>query len=494
MVSINAANPRVTTILVDLGGVFMHPQLESKLATRESAISLRRIMSTAVWMDYEAGQLSDRECFDQLAKEYHFQASDLAQIIKSFRDTICYDQATASIFKEIKQSGTRIFLVSNISKEDYAALRHRWDDEFWSIFDRVFTSSDLGVRKPSLRFYRQVLRATRALPHETFFLDDRPENVLAALSVGMRGTFNMSELYRTLNNLVGDPVQRGLGFLRRQRGHFPTTTQHGEPIAENYAPLLILEALKDQSLVNLKAPPRLWNFFSGEPKYTSDAYPDDLDTTSLGLLTMPPDSEIVHSILDEMLDYIDEDGNVQAYFDKSRPRVDAVIALNVLTLFHKYGRGHELPETTEWIYSILLHRAYINGTRYYPNVEWFLYYLTRLLRVSSDPTLKERIESPLRARVAERVGAAGDAYCLGMRILACNYLGIDNHLDRRILAEMQQEDGGWEASCMYLFPGAKRETGNRGVTTAFAVRALKEVPIYRSSSMGITGAGDTIPR
>lgn len=50
---------------------------------------------------------------------------------------------------------------------------------------------------------------------------------------------------------------------------------------------------------------------SGEPKYTSDAYPDDLDTTSLGLLTMPPDSEIVHSILDEMLDYIDEDGNVQ---------------------------------------------------------------------------------------------------------------------------------------------------------------------------------------
>ncbi|GMG35313.1 unnamed protein product [Aspergillus oryzae var. brunneus] len=246
MVSINAANPRVTTILVDLGGVFMHPQLESKLATRESAISLRRIMSTAVWMDYEAGQLSDRECFDQLAKEYHFQASDLAQIIKSFRDTICYDQATASIFKEIKQSGTRIFLVSNISKEDYAALRHRWDDEFWSIFDRVFTSSDLGVRKPSLRFYRQVLRATRALPHETFFLDDRPENVLAALSVGMRGTFNMSELYRTLNNLVGDPVQRGLGFLRRQRGHFPTTTQHGEPIAENYAPLLILEALKDQ--------------------------------------------------------------------------------------------------------------------------------------------------------------------------------------------------------------------------------------------------------
>lgn len=128
----------------------------------------------------------------------------------------------------------------------------------------------------------------------------------------------------------------------------------------------------------------------------------------------------------------------------------------------------------EWIYSILLHRAYARGTRYYPNAEWFLYYLTRLLRVSNDPTLSEKIEPLLRKRVAERVGAVGDAFCLGMRIAACNYLGIDNHPDRQKLADMQQEDGGWEASCMYLFPGTKREVGNRGASTAFAVNALED--------------------
>jgi hypothetical protein len=209
---------------------------------------------------------------------------------------------------------------------------------------------------------------------------------------------------------------------------------------------------------------------------------------------MPPDPAIVHSILDEMHDYMDEDGNVQVrfdgpicqctsrrantipqtYFDKSRPRVDAVVALNVLTLFHKYGRGHELPDTMEWIYNILLNRAYVKGTRYYPNAEWFLYYLTRLIRVSNDPTLKERIEPPLRKRVAERIGAAGDACCLGMRVLACNYLGIDNYPDRQKLGSMQQQDGGWEASCMYFIPGAKREVGNRGASTAFAVKALED--------------------
>ncbi|CAG8896933.1 unnamed protein product [Penicillium egyptiacum] len=289
----------------------------------------------------------------------------------------------------------------------------------------------------------------------------------------MKGTFDTTKLYRTITNFVGDPVERGLTFLRLQGGQFPTTTQYGEQIAENYAPLLILEALKDPSLVNLKAPPRLWNFFTGEPKYTSDLYPDDLDTTSLGLLIMPPDLTVIHSILDEMLGFIDEDGDVQAYFDESRPRVDAVISLNVLTLFYKYGRGHEIPGTMQWIYKILINRAYIQGTRYYPNAEWFLYYLTRLLRASSDPTLKEIIEAPLRVRVAERVGANGDAYCLAMRVLACDYLGIANFADRQKLVDTQQEDGGWEASCMYLFPGAKREVGNRGASTAFAVKALE---------------------
>lgn len=49
----------------------------------------------------------------------------------------------------------------------------------------------------------------------------------------------------------------------------------------------------------------------GEPQYTSETYPYDLDTTSLGLLTHPQKPELVHSILDEMHDYIDEDGNAE---------------------------------------------------------------------------------------------------------------------------------------------------------------------------------------
>ncbi|KAJ5652727.1 HAD-like protein [Penicillium longicatenatum] len=38
---------------------------------------------------------------------------------------------------------------------------------------------------------------------------------------------------------------------------------------------------------------------------------------------------------------------------------------------------------------------------------------------------------------------------------------------------MQCEDGGWDASVIYQFGSTGRKIGNRGLTTALAVRALE---------------------
>lgn len=467
------ANSKPKTVLIDIGAVIKHPSTEQTLGAGKSAITLRRLMLTSVWMDYECGKLSEQDCFTRLASEYHLEESEIRTMAGTIRESTTYNADVVAILDTVRTSGTRVFLVANISHEDHAALRSRWGNGFWPIFDGVFTSSDLAARKPNLRFYRQVLQATRAVPHETFFIDERPENVLAALGLGMKGTFDTSDISRSLANFIGDPVERGLAFLRGQNGKFPGTTQYGETIDENYAPLLMREVLDDKSLVRFEVPDGLWNFFSGKPKYTTDEYPPDLDTTSLGMIAFPPDKEVAHSILDGMLNYVDEDGNFQAYYDKSRPRADIVITLNILIIFHKYGRSYQLPTTMEWMFNVLLNRAYINGTRYYASAEWFLYYMVRLLCESTDPTLEGRIKDLLRKRVAERVGAPGDAFSLGMRLLACKYLGIENYPDSQKLADMQQEDGGWEASCLYYFPGKKREVGNRGASTAFALKALE---------------------
>ena len=58
----------------------------------------------------------------------------------------------------------------------------------------------------------------------------------------------------------------------------------------------------------LTEPPRYWNYFQGKGILTHEKFPDDLDTTSLGLVTMKPPKGHVHSIMDEMLTYLNDDG------------------------------------------------------------------------------------------------------------------------------------------------------------------------------------------
>ena len=45
-----------------------------------------------------------------------------------------------------------------------------------------------------------------------------------------------------------------------------------------------------------------------KPLFTTDEYPPDLDTTSVGLMITQTDDDVVHSVLDEMLQYMTEDG------------------------------------------------------------------------------------------------------------------------------------------------------------------------------------------
>jgi hypothetical protein len=46
----------------------------------------------------------------------------------------------------------------------------------------------------------------------------------------------------------------------------------------------------------------------GQPVFTTDRFPADLDTTSIGLTVTQPDDHVVQSVLDEMLKNLTGDG------------------------------------------------------------------------------------------------------------------------------------------------------------------------------------------
>lgn len=54
---------------------------------------------------------------------------------------------------------------------------------------------------------------------------------------------------------------------------------------------------------------KTWNFFADVDERGS--FPDDLDTTSLALIAMPPSSKTVSAVLDKMAEHANNDGTFQ---------------------------------------------------------------------------------------------------------------------------------------------------------------------------------------
>lgn len=92
----------------------------------------------------------------------------------------------------IKQLGRhyRVHLLSNTnalhigSFNERLMARHGLKD-LREIFERVYFSFELGMRKPDREIFEYVLQDCGALPAETLYIDDSPEHIVSARKLGI---------------------------------------------------------------------------------------------------------------------------------------------------------------------------------------------------------------------------------------------------------------------------------------------------------------------
>ena len=59
-------------------------------------------------------------------------------------------------------------------------------------FDRVFISSDLGLRKPEQKAFAAIAEATGIALENTLFFDDTHENIIGAQAAGLQTVYVQS--------------------------------------------------------------------------------------------------------------------------------------------------------------------------------------------------------------------------------------------------------------------------------------------------------------
>jgi len=133
----------------------------------------------------------------QLDREHYFKSKLEKKLIEKIIHVIHDTQQIADNTKPIWPSITllkrlkrehkyKLFLLSNIDKETSALLQKKYG-EIFSYFDKIVFSCEANLLKPSHKIYQFALEKFKIDPQKSVYIDDQPENIIAADKLGIRG-------------------------------------------------------------------------------------------------------------------------------------------------------------------------------------------------------------------------------------------------------------------------------------------------------------------
>ena len=97
---------------------------------------------------------------------------------------------TIDLLIELKEKGYRIFLLSNTNEIHFDAAIRAWDKTTRqrpdTIFDTVYLSHEMEMRKPNSKIFDFVCQQEGLVPAETLFIDDSIQHIEGAASSGLQ--------------------------------------------------------------------------------------------------------------------------------------------------------------------------------------------------------------------------------------------------------------------------------------------------------------------
>ena len=137
-------------------------------------------------LDYDAAILNGRAYWNKIAYEAgaEFTAVQIEQLIdRDARMWMDIDEAMLSWAIEIKRSGLRTAILSNMGENVLRAMRQSF--AWLGQFDALIWSCELGIVKPDPAIYLGAVRKLCIKPEEALFIDNLEVNVIGAEAAGL---------------------------------------------------------------------------------------------------------------------------------------------------------------------------------------------------------------------------------------------------------------------------------------------------------------------
>lgn len=184
----------IKNIIFDLGGVIYAIDYQATIKAFE-ALGIKdfeQIYAKAGQSDLfdtlETGRISKTEFLSEIKKYLNSSISD-DDVINAWNAMLIDFMPDAIKCLKALNGDYRIFLLSNTNEIHIEEIKSRVDEvfyaEFCQLFEEVYLSHDLGLRKPDTEVFTHIIREKGLAPSETLFIDDSPQHVEGTIQAGL---------------------------------------------------------------------------------------------------------------------------------------------------------------------------------------------------------------------------------------------------------------------------------------------------------------------
>jgi putative hydrolase of the HAD superfamily len=180
-------------IIFDLGAVILNINYQNtidaftKLGVKNAATFYSKKVQADLFNQIETGMISCNEFLKALQKETN--NANIKQVEQAWNALLLdLPEERLQLIKKLKDNHT-IYLLSNTNAIHINAFRKQLGNTKWlafcKLFDKMYLSHELGLRKPDVKIFEYILKEKKLKAEEVFFIDDSPQHIASAKKLGI---------------------------------------------------------------------------------------------------------------------------------------------------------------------------------------------------------------------------------------------------------------------------------------------------------------------
>lgn len=183
----------IQAIIFDLGGVILNINYQNtvdsfkELGVKNADNFYSKKLQDSIFDKIEVGAISTKEFLEHLQRECN--NTEDVKVEKAWNAMLeDLPKERLDLLLSLKNK-YKLFLLSNTNSIHINTIHNKLGETQWknfcNLFDKMYLSHEIGVRKPNIAAFQLILKQQKLNPNEVLFIDDSIQHIKGARKLGI---------------------------------------------------------------------------------------------------------------------------------------------------------------------------------------------------------------------------------------------------------------------------------------------------------------------